>query len=149
MSDDIDIDGWCWLDVDAESIETDDGKMVRAPDERWCVLRAIGEGGSPHHGPCMPWEKWVELARAILAKHGASVTEYPMVELRGNGLMAGSRMSVVVDGDRWRGISPRNGRFASCEGTLAEVIGLAHEIVSFDDAGNEIARKAIERRVTK
>lgn len=113
-----------WVDVD-----TDDG--ITKYQHRGAVLRG---GAAPHCGPVMPWPAWVELARALVERHGgassvASAHSADRIE-------GGWRMAIVREADgRWRGVSPRNGTYASCEGTLAEAVSLARGILAREAGG--------------
>lgn len=69
-SGDVNIDDWCWFDVDPRESDGDDGPCVLRADERWAVLRGVGRGGAMSHGPTMPQDLWIALARAIVAAHG-------------------------------------------------------------------------------
>jgi hypothetical protein len=137
VSGDIYIDEWCWLDVDERESYGDAGPVTLRADERWTSLHGLGRGGPSHCGPCMPWAQWVALAREIVRVHG----DEPVSVYRGEApepvrasvgyITAGSRLAVSREADgSWRGVSPRNGRFASCEGTLAEWVQLARWILS-------------------
>lgn len=111
-----------WLDVDPIDETGDD------TPERWCVLR---DGAAPHHGPAMPWKAWVALAAAIVDRHGAvwaAPAHYSETRIQ-----AGARMAIerpLPAGDVWRGVSPRNGTYGSCEGTLADAVCLARGILA-------------------
>jgi hypothetical protein len=111
-----------WLDVDPLDETGDD------TSERWCVLRG---GEAPHCGPVMPWAAWVALARCIIDRHGDASNV--LAEHKTRSIWAGHRMAIERQDDgRWRGVSPRNGTHASCEGTLAEVVTLARGILERD-----------------
>lgn len=128
---DIEVCDWCWLEVDYE--EGDLPGHKRTAEERRCVLRGIGQGGRWHHGPTMPWQAWLALARAVVSEYGDLADG--RAELSGGGLVAGSMMAIRPSdarGAMWSGWSPRNGQWASCEGTLAEVVGLAKSILEWD-----------------
>lgn len=108
-----------WLDVDL-----DDGETEYA--DRSAVLRG---GAAPHCGPCMPWGAWVALAKAIVERHGAASNV--VSEPSATRIQAGWRMAIVRQDDGlWRGVSPRNGTYGSCEGSLAEAVQLARGILA-------------------
>lgn len=106
-----------WLDVD-----TDDG-TTNYPD-RWATF--CGRGGC---GPCMPWAAWVALAEAVIERHGSASSVVP--GHTATRIQSGWRMAIERQDDgQWRGVSPRNGTYASCEGTLAEAVQLARGILA-------------------
>ncbi len=116
-----------WLDVDTDA---DDTSTEEA--DRWCVLR----GEAQHRGPLMPWKAWVAIAAAIVEKHGTVPSV--MAEHKERRISAGSRMAIERQYDgRWRGVSPRNGTYASCEGTLSEAVTLARGILDRDAEDGE------------
>lgn len=133
---DIQLDGWCWLDIDPEASESYEETVTLTADQRWCVLRGSGEGGQPHHGPSMPWKAWVALARTVIASYGALVSREARAWIGSGRLTAGRTC-----GKEYRGTEIETHDVRTCSGRILRNAAASPSLSARRIGTRELARR--------